>query len=141
MEHVGVHKREIMADRVESAAKAQQAASLQFNKALDAPQSLSQFKNGDLEELYNSINTQYEHTEDAARNVTKHIHAVKDVSQALFFEWKEELLLYSSAHLRSDSEAKLEKTERSYLEMLTAMENAEKQMKSVLNTLRDNAYT
>lgn len=139
MEQVGIHKREIMADRVEAASQAQQEAIQQFSSALNAMQSLTQFKGSELEELYNNIHTQYEDSEDAVKSVSKRIHAVKDVSEALFFEWKEELLLYSSPKLRSNSKAKLLKTQQNYQKMLNAMENAEKQMHLVLNTLRDNS--
>lgn len=49
MEQVGVHKRDIMVDRVEEATEAQQDAQQQFTSALDALKALNQFDGGELE--------------------------------------------------------------------------------------------
>ncbi|USH02366.1 DUF2959 domain-containing protein [Grimontia kaedaensis] len=138
MEKVGVHKRDIMADRVEAASDAQQEASEQFTSALDALTTLTNFDGGELQTMYDTINDQYEDSDAAVENVRERIEAVEDVSDALFDEWREELSLYSSAALRRDSERKLKDTERSYGQMLSAMKKAESKMEPVLDTLRDN---
>ncbi|WP_325891161.1 DUF2959 domain-containing protein [Grimontia sp. NTOU-MAR1] len=138
MEKVGVHKRDIMVDRVESASDAQQEASEQFTSALDALTTLTNFDGGELQTMFDTINEQYEDSEAAVDNVHERIAAVEDVSGALFDEWREELSLYSSATLRRDSERKLKATERSYGQMLSAMKKAESKMEPVLDTLRDN---
>ncbi|MBE1277014.1 DUF2959 domain-containing protein [Enterovibrio baiacu] len=139
MEKVGVHKRDIMADRVEAASEAQQEASEQFTSALEALTALTNFDGGELEAMYNTINDQYEESEATVENVKERIDAVEDVSDALFDEWQEELSLYSSANLRRESERKLKNTERSYTQMLAAMRKAEGKMEPVLDTLRDNS--
>ncbi|MGF1708094.1 DUF2959 domain-containing protein [Enterovibrio baiacu] len=139
MEKVGVHKRDIMADRVEAASEAQQEASEQFTSALEALTALTNFDGGELEAMYNTINDQYEESEATVENVKERIDAVEDVSDALFDEWQEELSLYSSANLRRESERKLKNTERSYTQMLAAMRKAESKMEPVLDTLRDNS--
>ncbi|MCC4797455.1 DUF2959 domain-containing protein [Enterovibrio norvegicus] len=139
MEKVGVHKRDIMADRVEAASEAQQEASEQFTSALEALTALTNFDGGELEAMYNTINDQYEESEATVENVKERIEAVEDVSDALFDEWQEELSLYSSAKLRRESERKLKNTERSYTQMLAAMRKAESKMEPVLDTLRDNS--
>ncbi|STQ74493.1 DUF2959 domain-containing protein [Grimontia hollisae] len=138
MEKVGVHKRNIMANRVEAASDAQQEASEQFTSALDALTALTHFDGGELQAMYDTINEQYEDSEAAVENVRERIEAVEDVSDALFSEWREELSLYSSASLRRESERKLKQTERGYQQMLSAMKKAESKMEPVLNTLRDN---
>ncbi|MDF2184864.1 DUF2959 domain-containing protein [Grimontia hollisae] len=138
MEKVGVHKRDIMANRVEAASDAQQEASEQFTSALDALTALTHFDGGELQAMYDTINEQYEDSEAAVENVRERIEAVEDVSDALFSEWREELSLYSSASLRRESERKLKQTERGYQQMLSAMKKAESKMEPVLNTLRDN---
>ncbi|MDD1796187.1 DUF2959 domain-containing protein [Enterovibrio makurazakiensis] len=138
MEQVGIHKRDIMADRVEAASEAQQEASEQFTSALDALTELTQFDGGELETMYNTINDQYEDSETAVENVRNRIQGVEDVSDALFDEWQEELDLYSSANLRRESERKLNATKQSYRQMLSAMKKAEGKMTPVLDTLRDN---
>ena len=138
MEQVGIHKRDIIVDRVEEASEAQQDAQQQFTSALDALKALNQFDGGELESVYNEINDQYEASSDAAEKVSERIAAIEDVADALFDEWQDELSLYSSAALRRDSERKLQATRNSYRRMLTAMHRAEQKMTPVLNTLRDN---
>lgn len=138
MEKIGVHKRDIMVDRVESASQAQQEARDQFTSALDALQNVTKFKGGQLEEIYNEINDEYEQSNAAVENVSSRINAVKDVSDALFEEWQDELSLYSNSKLRKESEKKLKATQYRYGQMLKAMEKAQSQMQPVLNTLRDN---
>lgn len=138
MEKVGVHKRDIMVDRVEDTNKAQQDAQEQFTSALDALKALNQFDGGDLETAYNDINDQYEASSDAAEKVSERIAAIEDVADALFDEWENELSLYTSTTLKRDSEKKLRATQTSYKKMLTAMHKAERKMTPVLNTLRDN---
>lgn len=139
MESVGVHKRDIMVDRVEDATEAQKDAQEQFTSALAALQSLTRFEGGTLEETYHRVNAQYEASADAAEKVSDRIAAIENVSEALFDEWQEELSLYSSAALRRDSEAKLKATRASYGKMIAAMHRAEGKMAPVLDTLRDNS--
>ncbi|SON51093.1 DUF2959 domain-containing protein [Vibrio tapetis] len=138
METVGVHKRDIMVDRVEDAKKSQQEAQEEFSSALEALSSLTHFDGGDLEGMYNKIDDKYQDSEKAAEEVASRISAIEDVSEALFDEWQEELELYTSSKLRRDSESKLKQTKASYSDMLRAMKRAEKKMTPVLNTLRDN---
>ncbi|MGF1693360.1 DUF2959 domain-containing protein [Photobacterium kagoshimensis] len=138
MEQVGVHKRDIMVDRVEEASEAQQDAQQQFTSALDALKALNQFDGGELEAAYNSINDQYEDSVDAADKVSSRIAAIEDVADALFAEWQQELELYSSAKLKRDSQTKLRSTKASYQTMLSAMHRAEQKMAPVLDTLHDN---
>jgi len=138
METVGIHKREIMVDRVEEATEAQQDAQQQFTSALDALKALNQFDGGELETAYNNINDQYEASSEAAEKVSSRIAAIEDVANALFDEWQDELSLYTSSKLKRQSEQKLNSTKTSYRRMLIAMHRAEQKMTPVLNTLRDN---
>jgi len=138
METVGIHKRDIMVDRVEDAKKSQQEAQEEFSSALEALSSLTNFDGGDLEAMYKKIDDKYQDSEQAAQDVASRISAIEDVSEALFDEWQQELELYTSSKLRRDSESKLKQTKASYNDMLRAMKRAEKKMTPVLNTLRDN---
>ena len=138
MEKVGVHKRDIMVDRVEAAQDAQKDAQQELTSALDALSAFTQFDGGELESAYERINDQYQHSEDAAADVRERIAAIEDVAEALFDEWQGELKLYTSSKLRHASEQKLNTTKASYQTMLKAMKRAEQKMTPVLNTLRDN---
>ncbi|NLS13670.1 DUF2959 domain-containing protein [Vibrio sp. SM6] len=138
MEKVGYHKREIMIDRVEAANESQQEAQQEFQSALEALSALTQFDGGELETVYQKINSKYESSEQAAEDVRERIAAIEDVSNALFDEWQQELELYTNAKLRRASEQKMRDTKASYQTMLRAMTRAEDKMTPVLNTLRDN---
>ncbi|OLQ86548.1 DNA repair protein [Vibrio ponticus] len=138
MEQVGVHKRDIMVDRVEDAKQSQQEAQQEFTSALEALSALTNFDGGELESVYNQINDKYEASESAAQDVSDRIAAIEDVSEALFAEWQDELDLYTNASLRRASEQKLRETRTSYNTMIKAMQRAEQRMTPVLNALRDN---
>jgi len=138
MEQVGVHKRDIMVDRVEDAKQSQQEAQQEFTSALEALSALTNFNGGELETVYNQINDKYEASESAAQDVSDRIAAIEDVSEALFAEWEQELELYTNTSLRRSSEQKLRETRRSYSTMIKAMQRAEQRMTPVLNALRDN---
>ncbi|WP_108652591.1 DUF2959 domain-containing protein [Dongshaea marina] len=138
MEKVGYHKRDIMVDRVEDAKQSQQEAQQEFTSALDALSALTNFKGGDLEDIYNRVNDKYQDSEKAAADVHQRIADIEDVSQALFEEWNSELDLYTSSKLRRASAQKLKETKASYNKMLSAMKRSEQKMTPVLNTLRDN---
>ncbi len=137
MEKFGVHKRDIMVDRVEEARDSQQEAKEQFQSALEKFSSVLSFKGGELEDKYKALKAEYDKSEAKANEVTDRIDAVEDVSEALFAEWEKELDQYSSAALRRDSEKKLAATRRQYKQLITAMHNAEKKIEPVLTALGD----
>ncbi|GAA4648994.1 DUF2959 domain-containing protein [Kistimonas scapharcae] len=137
MEQVGFHKRDIMVDRIEDTQKSQQEAQEQFQSALDQFRSVVAFDGGDLESVYNRLNDEYESSYSAAEKVRERINSVRDVSDALFDEWEDELSLYSSASLRAESSRKLKDTRRRYDQMMASMVKAEKRMQPVLDALHD----
>jgi hypothetical protein len=137
MEKFGVHKRDIMVDRVEEARDSQQEAKEQFQSALEKFSSVLNVKGGELEDKYTTLKAEYDKSEAKANEVSDRIDAVEDVSEALFDEWEKELDQYSSASLRRDSEKKLAATRRQYKQLITAMHKAEKKIEPVLKALGD----
>jgi SMC interacting uncharacterized protein involved in chromosome segregation len=137
MEKVGVHKRDIMVNRVESAQEAQTDAKEQFESALAEFRSIVQIKDQDLAQRYDRLNDEYEDSKDAAKSVTDRIDAVEDVSEALFDEWEDEIELYSSANLKRQSATKLSQTRRQYQGLIRAMRSAEARMEPVLQAFQD----
>ncbi len=137
MEQVGFHKRDIMVDRIEDTQKSQEEAQEQFQSALDQFRSVVAFDGGDLESIYNRLNDEYESSYSAAEKVRERINGVRDVSDALFDEWEDELSLYSSSTLRAESSRKLKDTRRRYDQMMASMVKAEKRMQPVLDALHD----
>ena len=139
MEKVGIHKRDIMVDRVEEAKESQQEAQEQFKSALAEMTALINFDGGDLEDQYNEIQDQYEDSKAAADLVSLRIEKIEDVSQALFEEWQDELEQISSASLRRQSASKLKETQRRYNTLIRSMHKAESKMAPVLSALKDNS--
>ena len=68
MEKIGVHKRDIMVDRVEEARDTQQEAKEQFLTAMEQFKSVVNFQGGDLEKEYNRLNATLKRTETEAAN-------------------------------------------------------------------------
>ncbi len=137
MEKVGLHKRDILVDRVEDARDSQQEAKEQFKDALERYRSVVQVKGGELEERYEALNSEFEASENSAREVRDRIEAVEDVAEALFEEWKQELGEYSNASLKAASQRNLERTQKDYRVLLQRMKAAEKRIGPVLDVLRD----
>ncbi|MDY6919447.1 MAG: DUF2959 domain-containing protein [Pseudomonadota bacterium] len=137
MEKVGVHKRDIMVDRVEEAQDAQQDAKEQFASALEQYQALMGVQDQELQETYDSLNDEYEDSKAAAQAVSDRIDAVASVSEALFEEWEEELSLYSNQSLKQQSARQLNATRKQYSALIQSMRQAESRMQPVLAALQD----
>ena len=60
LESIGIPKRDVMVLRVEKARDSQQEAKEQFKSALEQFTTLTNFQGGDLEEVYNRLNNEYE---------------------------------------------------------------------------------
>lgn len=139
MEKVGIHKRDIMVDRVVDAKESQEEAQKQFKSALEEMTALINFDGGDLETQYNVIQEQYEASRDAAEDVSSRINKIEDVSDALFEEWSDEIEQISSANLKRQSSMKLIETKRRYSTLIRSMHKAESKMAPVLSALKDNS--
>jgi len=138
LEKVGYHKRDILIDRIDAAQASQTEGQEQFKSALEQFKSVINFDGGDLEVTYDQLNDEYEASVDAADEIHERIDSVKNVADALFDEWQEELEQYSNASLRRDSERQLKDTRRRYSKVLGAMRRAENAIDPVLASLKDN---
>jgi len=138
MEHFGIHKREILIDRIEDAQTAQEQGQEQFKDALEQFQAVVDFDGGDLEVIYNKLNSEYEDSLDAAETIRERIDGVESVAEALFSEWETELNEYSSATLKRDSKRQLEQTRKRFDQLMSAMQKAERTIDPVLASLKDN---
>lgn len=137
LEKVGIHKRDLMVERVQDARDAQDEAKQQFQSALEQFTSIVKVKGGDLEKKYRTLNDAYQESKAKADLVSKRIESVESVSRALFAEWEDELGQYSSAGLREDSRKKLQQTRRDYERLIQAMKKAEKKIQPVLLAFHD----
>ena len=137
LEKIGIPKRDIMVHRVEKARDTQEETKEQFKSALEQFTAVTNFKGGDLESVYNKLNTEYEASIDQAEQVAKRIDDIKDVSEALFEEWEEEITQYSSASLKRSSQNQLTATKLQYKQLIQAMERAEAKLEPVLVVFKD----
>lgn len=138
MEQIGVHKRDILVDRIEDAQEAQEDGQEQFRDALEQFRSVVNFDGGELQQIYNRLDSEFIATEAAAANIRDRIRAVESVAEDLFDEWDDELDLYSNQTLRRDSEQQLRATRERYGRLIQAMNRAEATLDPVLDNLRDN---
>lgn len=136
-EKVGIHKRDILVDRIEDTQEAQEETQEQFKDALAQYRAVVNFEGGDLEKIYNKLNAEYEDSVQAAEAISVHIDSVEDVAEDLFEEWEDELAQIKSRTLREDSARKLHDTRYKYQQMVKSMRKAEKSVHPVLSTLRD----
>jgi len=137
MEKMGVHKREIMVDRVKNARDSQNEAKQQFLTAMEQFKSVVNFSGGDLEKEYDKLNATLKKSESRAEDVRDRIKSVENVSEALFDEWKDEIKQYTSDSLRKASQEKYDFTKDKYESLIEAMKLAESKLEPALAPLRD----
>ena len=138
MEKVGIHKRDIMVDRVEDVQESQEEAQKEFKSALEHFRTLVNIKDTSLKEAYEDFNDQYEDAKEASEEVSENIDKLEDVSLALFQEWEEEIQEYQNKKLQSQSKKKLRDTRAKYNKMMHSMRKSEKSMEPILATFHDN---
>ncbi len=138
MEKFGIHKRDILVDRVEDARNAQEEAKEQFKSALEEFSTVLGFHGGELQDKYETLNDAFEDSEKKAKDVSDRIDAVESVAEALFDEWESELSQYSNRNLRQTSQGKLTRTRKQYTRLISAMKRAERRIDPVLKVFRDH---
>lgn len=137
LEKLGVPKRDLLEQRVESARDAQVDVKKEFGSALDRFRATVQVNGGDLEEHYEVMNAELQRCSDRADALRERIDAVEDVAEALFDEWEGELDQYQRADLREASRRELADTRARYKPMIAAMKRAHQRVGPVLASLRD----
>jgi hypothetical protein len=137
MEKVGVHKRDILRDRVEAAMDAQEEAKQEFRSALEQFESVVGVQSGELKAAYARLQGAYDDAEARANGVSDRIAAVEDVSGDLFAEWEKEIGLISNPKLKAGSRRQLQASRTAYRGFIAAMRRAESRMQPVLTAFRD----
>lgn len=138
LEKVGIHKRDILVDRVEDARDAQSETREQLVSAYEELSGLVGHEGGELEERYERLNKEVERSRSATKDLDEHLSDIDRVSEDLFDEWEAELDLYSSATLRADQEKKLKLARRQFLVMRDRMQTARNRVDPVMAVLTDN---
>lgn len=138
LEKVGIHKRDILVDRVEDARDAQTETREQLVSAYEELSALVGHDGGELEEKYKRLSKEVDRSREATEDLDEHLADIDRVSEDLFEEWESELDLYSSAALRSDQEKKLKLARRQFSMMRERMQTARNRVDPVLAVLTDN---
>ena len=138
MESFGVHKRDILVDRVEDARGDQEAAKETFKTALERFTEVVKQPDTDLKKKYDALSSELGRCEKRASTLSDRIDSIEDVSEDLFAEWEKELDAYTNQDLRRSSEKELATTKERYGQLISAMRNAESKMEPVLASFRDH---
>lgn len=138
LEKVGIHKRDILVDRVEDARDAQTETREQLVSAYQQLSELVGHDGGELEKKYDRLSKEVERSRDVTEDLDEHLSDIDQVSEDLFDEWETELDLYSSAALRSDQEQKLKFARKQFSAMRSRMQTARDRVDPVMAVLSDN---
>jgi len=137
-EKLGVHKRDILKERVEEARDEQKAAGEEFKDALTRLKELYAFDGGQLEKAYTSLQAEYDDCVSRAEAVRKRIRSMETVAADLFAEWESEITQISTPSLQEGSRKQLAATKERYRGLHTALKNAETSMAPVLTQFKDH---
>jgi len=138
LEKVGIHKRDILVDRIKDTSNAQEKTKEEFKSAYQELSSLVNVQDSGLEKKYNKLKDAVESSEDRTQDLKNRIAKVNEVANDLFNEWQQELNEYQSANLRAISAKNLNTTKQRYAFIYRKMQDSYAKVIPVLNVLQDN---
>lgn len=137
LERLGVHKRDILVDRVEEARETQEDTKEQFKDALESILAATDYKGSDLKDIYDRLSAQLARSEAQADEVRDSISAIEEVAEDLFSEWEIELDQYINAELKSTSQKRFWATRKKYDALMDALRKTEAKIDPILSVFRD----
>ena len=137
-EMLGQEKRDLLRSNVSAVQEEQQEAADQFESALDRLRELTAVDAGELEDVYDDLNGDYEEAKLRADGVHERIEKIDSIANDLFVEWETEIGEISSADMRTKSRKKLDETKRNYASLESKLRKSEASMDPVLTQLQDN---
>lgn len=138
LEKVGIHKRDILVDRVEDARDSQAETRENLVSAYEELSALIGHDGGELEKQYKRLSKQVERSRESTEELDERLESIDRVSEDLFEEWEAELELYSSRALRAEQEKKLAESRRQFRVMRDRMQTARDRVNPVMAVLNDN---
>ena len=138
LEKVGIHKRDILIDRVEDARDAQADTREELVSAYEELSELVGYEGGELEDKYEELSDAVDEAANATEELDDRLAAIDRVSEDLFDEWESELDLYTSQKLRADQAQKLGLARKQFSEMRSRMQRARDRVDPVMAVLSDN---
>lgn len=137
LEKIGIPKRKLFVSRVQDTKSSQENAKEDFKDALTKFSEIVQVNGGDLEKRYSYLKKSLERAETSSDKVKTRITGVREVSNALFKEWENELDQYSNASLRASSQKKLDETRNKYQDLDRSFKRVELKLDPALAPLKD----
>ena len=137
-EMLGQEKRDLLRSNVSAVQEEQQETADQFESALDRLRELTAVDAGELEDVYDDLNADYEEAKLRADGVHERIEKIDSIANDLFLEWEAEIGEISSADMRTKSRKKLDETKRNYASLESKLRKSEASMDPVLTQLQDN---
>jgi len=137
-EMLGQEKRDLLRSNVSAVQEEQQETADQFESALDRLRELTAVDAGELEDVYDDLNADYEEAKLRADGVHERIEKIDSIANDLFLEWEAEIGEISSADMRTKSRKKLDETKRNYAGLESKLRKSEASMEPVLTQLQDN---
>ena len=138
LEQVGIHKRDILVDKVEDARDSQEETRERLVAAHEELNALLGRDGGELEQQYKRLSRAVERSESSRDRLDDRLGDIDRVSGDLFDEWAAELDLYSSQALRSDQQQKLDEARQQFSRMRERMQVARDRVDPVMAILNDN---
>lgn len=138
LEKVGIHKRDILVDRVEDARDSQLETREHLVSAYEELSTLIGHDGGKLEAQYKRLDKEVERSRDSIEELDDRLSSIDRVSSDLFKEWEAELDLYNSKTLRAEQEKKLADSRRQFRVMRDRMQVARNRVDPVMAVLNDN---
>lgn len=138
LEKVGVHKRDILVNRIEKTSKTQQETKEQFKSAYEELATLISIDDQGLEAKYKKMASAVKRSEAKADELSERINSVDRVANDIFNEWEGELDQYQSTNLRNTSARNLNITKQRYASIYSKMRASNALVEPVLQVLQDN---
>ncbi len=138
METFGKQKRDLLRDNVEDLRDDQVDAEEEFKDALTRLQELTSYNGGDLQDIYEKLNDDYEDCRDRADTIKSRIHKIDQIAHDLFEEWADEIETMSNPAFKRKSREKLAATRTRYRKFFRAMKKSEQRLEPVLTALHDH---
>ncbi|MEM8875480.1 MAG: DUF2959 family protein [Planctomycetota bacterium] len=136
-ESFGYEKRDLFVDQVQDARAEQAETKDEFQSALDQFKATFGFDGGDLEAAYDSLKGSYDGIEEQADDLRDEVEKVKTIAGDLFDEWEGEIELQNNPDYQRAMQQQFDATQRSYNDMIAAMDRAVSKMDPVLQDFND----
>ena len=138
LEKFGIHKRDVLVDRIEKTTQSQEETKQQFQSAYEELASLVKVDDQGLEKKYKKMAASVDKGESKAAELKSRIASVDQVANDLFAEWEEEIGEYTSANLKAASQKNLATTKQRYASIYQKMQASSAKVEPVLRVLQDN---